>query len=69
MGITTAINMIKLTGTVKPPITNPGSILTSLFIGIPLITGSVFCLGNYLGKAIRYSKTPDSEKGTTITLL
>ena len=69
MGITSAINMIKFTGTIKPPITHPGSILASLFIGIPLVTGSVFCLGNFLGKAVRYSKTPDNEKGTIITLL
>jgi hypothetical protein len=69
MGITTAINMIKFTGSIKPPITNPGSILASMFIGIPLVSGSVFCLGNFLGKAVRYSSTPDKEKGTTITLL
>ncbi len=69
MGITTAINMIIFTGSIKPPITNPGSILASMFIGIPLVSGSVFCLGNFLGKAVRYSKTPDKEKGTTITLL
>ncbi len=69
MGITTAINMIKFTGTIKPPITNPGSILASMFIGVPLVSGSIFCLGNFLGKAVRYSKTPDNEKGTTITLL
>jgi hypothetical protein len=69
MGITTVINMIKFTGNIKPPITNPGSILAGLFIGVPLVTGSVFCLGNFLGKAVRYSKTPDKEKGTTITLL
>ncbi len=69
MGITTTINMIKFTGTIKPPIINPGSILASMFIGVPLVTGSVFCLGSFLGKAVRYSKTPDNEKGTTITLL
>ncbi len=69
LSLTTVINMIKYTGTIKPPITNPASILTSMFVGVPLITGSVFCLGNFLGKAVRYSKTPDSEKGITITLL
>ena len=69
MGLTSVINMIKFTGTIKPPVTYPVSTLTGLFIGVPVITGSVFCLGNFLGKAIRYSRTPDSEKGTTITLL
>jgi hypothetical protein len=69
MGITSVINMIKYTGTIKPPITAPVSTLAAMFIGVPLVTGSVFCLGNFIGKAIRHSKTPDSEKGVTITLL
>jgi hypothetical protein len=69
MGITTAINMIKFTGTIKPPITNPSSILVTMFVGIPLVTGSVFCLGNFLGKAVGCSRTPDNEKGTIITLI
>jgi hypothetical protein len=68
MGLTSVINMIKFTGSIKPPITNPGSILATMFLGVPLVTGSVFCLGNFLGKAVRYSSTPDKEKGTTITL-
>ena len=69
MALTAGISMIKFTGSIKPPITNPGSILAIMFVGVPLATGSVFCLGNFLGKAVRYSSTPDKEKGTTITLL
>jgi hypothetical protein len=55
MSIATGINIIKALGRSQTlPSMRPGILLSGIFIGIPLITGSVFCTGNILGKSIRH---------------
>lgn len=44
-------HVVKLLGTQPVPIYNPKLIMTSMFLGIPLVIGSTFCLGTILGKS------------------
>ena len=71
MGLTTGIHIIKGFGQIKLPVVKPGSTLAGLFIGIPLVIGVNFCVGNYLGKAIRYAedKNYPQDKGIKLQLL
>ena len=46
MGLTSGIHMIKGFSNIKLPVTSPGSTLAGLFVGIPLMTGATFCVGN-----------------------
>jgi hypothetical protein len=78
LGITTFMAMIKTLGhmdTSSKAIINtgitPGQKLFGLFIGVPLVMGTNFCVGHHLGKAIRYAEDePRSDKnGVKIKLL
>ena len=59
MGITTFSSMIKVIGSFDTPnlmkVTS-GTKLGALFIGVPIIMGTNFCIGHHLGKAIRYAE-------------
>jgi hypothetical protein len=69
MGITTFVSMIRVLGhmdTSSKGIINtgatPGQKLFSLFVGVPLVMGANFCVGNHMGKAIRWAED-DSNSG------
>jgi hypothetical protein len=63
ISIATGINIIKALGRSQTlPSMGPGILLSGLFIGIPLITGSVFCTGNMIGKSIRHMSDMESKK-------
>lgn len=54
----TCINVIRNQG-INPK--TPGQFLAALLLGPPLVSGSVFCLGHHLGKAIGYSKESNNK--------
>ncbi len=56
MSLTTGIGMVKVLGSQQTPITNPGGLLAGLFIGIPIMVGSIYCSGTMLGISIRHSQ-------------
>ena len=59
MGITTLSTVVKALGNFdKPNIMKmtSGQKLGGLFIGIPFIMATNFCVGHHLGKAIRYAE-------------
>ncbi len=60
MGITAAVNVVKALGSQTTPIPKPALLLPTLCIGVPLITGSVFCVGTMFGKSVRHLQ--DSKK-------
>ena len=60
MSLTGTINIVKALGSQSIPIASPGILIPSLFIGVPLITGSVFCVGTMFGKTVRHLQ--DSKK-------
>ncbi len=65
MSIATGINIIKAIGRSQTlPSMRPGVLLSGIFIGIPLITGSVFCTGNMVGKSIRHMNDMESKNDT-----
>jgi hypothetical protein len=51
MSVGTGLNMIKVLGSQKLPLTS--NIVPALFLGVPFIAGSAFCIGTVLGKAGR----------------
>jgi hypothetical protein len=54
MGAASIVNMMKVIGvsTLKPP----GILMGGLFIGVPLVVGTTFCVGHHFGKAIRWAE-------------
>ena len=63
----TCINIVRNQG-INPK--TPGQFLAALLLGPPLVSGSVFCLGHHLGKAIGYSnESEDKRDRVSIKLL
>jgi hypothetical protein len=71
LGVTSFANMIKVFGNFdveKNAMTHKSAkaLLGAAFIGVPIVMGTTFCTGNYLGKAVRYVKDipsdPDDKK-------
>ncbi len=71
LGVTSFANMIKVFGnfdSAKNAMTpkTANALITAAFIGVPIVMGTTFCTGNYLGKAVRYVKDipsdPDDKK-------
>jgi hypothetical protein len=64
------INIIRNNG-IKPVTgVSPVVLLAGILISAPLVSGSVFCLGHHLGKAVGYAEESESKKnGRSITLL
>ncbi len=60
MGITGGVQIVKGLGSQPTLILKPALLLPTLFIGVPLITGSVFCVGTMFGKTVRHLQ--DSKK-------
>ncbi len=59
MGLTTFAGMIKVLGNmdnVKINHITGGQKLAGLFIGVPLVVGTNFCVGHHMGKAIRWTR-------------
>jgi hypothetical protein len=78
IGLSTFMTMFKTLGYLDTPVykkfisaTTPGQKLAGLFIGIPLIMGTNFCVGHHMGKAIRYAEddSRSSNNGVRIKLL
>ena len=55
VGLTSLMGMIRVIGNIDIKVT-PGQRATALFIVVPLVMGTNFCIGHQLGKAIRYSE-------------
>ena len=74
MGVTTFAAMIKTLANFDAPEViraTAGQKMAGLFIGVPLVMATNFCVGHHLGKAIRYAEDePRSGKsGVRIQLL
>ena len=56
MALTTGIHIVKSLANVdlQPYRTRPGSLVMGLFVGIPLMVGSTFCVGDFFGKSARH---------------
>ena len=57
LGITTFSNMFNVLGTFNAPdikYYSTGTKLSALFIGVPIMMGTSFCMGNFFGKGIRH---------------
>jgi hypothetical protein len=67
MALTSGINIVKGLGNLKTPIINPGLSILGLGVMIPFFVGTTFCVGNYVGKGIRYAE--DTPKGLKLNLL
>lgn len=52
--LVSATGIVKGIGDIKQVPARPGAFLTSLFIGIPLIVGTSFCTGTFMGKSIKH---------------
>jgi hypothetical protein len=66
LGVTTFGGMIRVLGNFDSPnITRltAGQKLGGLFIAVPIVMGTQFCMGHHIGKAIRWSEDePRSNK-------
>jgi hypothetical protein len=62
IGVTSVATMMRALANIPsiPKIT-PGQSMAGIFIGVPFIIGTNFCVGNYLGKALRYAE--DDQRG------
>jgi hypothetical protein len=74
MGITTFASMMRTLANFDAPEViraTSGQKMAGLFIGVPLVMATNFCVGHHLGKAIRYAEDePSSGKsGVRIQLL
>lgn len=61
MSLTTILNMGKVLANQPVPLPRTNNLLFSLFIGVPFITGSVFCTGNMIGKSVRYLEEKNTK--------
>jgi hypothetical protein len=71
MGVTTAVAMIKTLGNFDAPNVvraTGGQKLAGLFIAVPILMSTNFCVGHHLGKAVRYAEDDGSSKGTKVRL-
>ena len=71
MGVTTFASMIRVIGNFgTPPITTytAGQKMAGLFIAVPIVMATNFCVGHHLGKAVRYAEDDGSAKGTKVRL-
>jgi hypothetical protein len=59
MSVSFGMHAIKFLGSQKTPIPNPNTILASLFLGLPVVIGSTFCMGTVLGKSARSLKNSE----------
>jgi hypothetical protein len=59
VGGTHIINIFR-NQSIKPA--TPGQFLAAILIGPPLVSGSVFCLGHHLGKAVGYAEESENKK-------
>jgi hypothetical protein len=65
LGLSTLVGTIKVLGSEFSPSVRPAHRLAGIFIGVPVLVGTTFCLGHHLGKAVRYAEdTP--YKGESI---
>ena len=62
MALSTGVHIVKGFSNLKTPIVNPGANLFGLFVAIPVMIGATFCVGNYVGKGVRYVE--DSRSGS-----
>lgn len=72
LGVTTFANMVKVLANFNTPeikYYSAGNKLASLFIGVPIMMGTSFCIGNFLGKAVRHVKDIPSDPHSSITLV
>jgi hypothetical protein len=73
MGVTTFAAMIKVLANFDTPSlvkATSGQKMAGLFIGVPMLMATNFCVGHHFGKALRYSgEDPSSDKGVKIHLL
>jgi hypothetical protein len=56
MSVSAGMLIVKAFGTQPTPIARVTSLLLGLFVGIPIMTGGVFCTGTFLGKTLRHVK-------------
>lgn len=54
MVLASGIHIVKDLGNFTKPI--PKTTMVGVFVAIPIMIGATFCVGNYLGKGVRYAK-------------
>lgn len=54
MSVVSGIQIVKALGSETKVPSRVGLYLTSLFVGIPLLTGATFCTGTFLGKSVQH---------------
>lgn len=72
LGVTTFANMVKVLGSFNAPeikYHTAGNKLASVFIGVPIIMGTTFCIGNFFGKGIRHVKDIPSDPNNKSPLI
>jgi hypothetical protein len=62
MALATGIHIAKGFGNLKIPIINAGASILGIGVIIPIMVGTTFCVGNYVGKGVRYAE--DSQSGS-----
>jgi hypothetical protein len=56
MGLTTGVYSLKVLGDASVPTTRPVILATTLFMTVPALVGTTFCLGGYVGRAANYKR-------------
>jgi hypothetical protein len=74
LGVTTFVAMLKTLGNFDAPSVvrmTTGQKMAGLFIGVPLVMGTNFCVGHHMGKAIRWAEDEPrtGKSGVRILLL
>ena len=74
LGVTTFVAMLKTLGNFDAPSVvrmTAGQKMAGLFIGVPLVMGTNFCVGHHMGKAIRWAEDEPrtGKSGVRIQLL
>jgi hypothetical protein len=74
IGVTTGVAMLRTLANFDTPNIikmTSGQKMAGLFIGVPLLMGTNFCVGHHMGKAIRWAEDDPrpSKNGVRIQLL
>lgn len=54
MGLTSGVYALKVLGDASAPTTRPMMLATTLFIAVPTLIGTTFCLGDHVGRAANH---------------
>jgi hypothetical protein len=54
MSVVSGIEIVKALGSETKVPSRVGPYLTSIFVGIPVITAATFCVGTFVGKSVQH---------------